>query len=54
MIEIGNRIHELGWIVSKEVVACMTCHRLFGVMKRKHHCRACGIVVNINLSNKIL
>jgi FYVE/RhoGEF/PH domain-containing protein 1 len=23
---------------------CMDCNASFGVMKRKHHCRACGLV----------
>jgi hypothetical protein len=31
---------------------CMDCDASFGVMKRKHHCRACGLVVCGKCSNQ--
>lgn len=31
---------------------CMNCGASFGVMKRKHHCRACGLVVCAKCSNQ--
>ena len=31
-----------------DVTRCMVCEAIFSVMKRKHNCRACGIV-SINI-----
>ncbi|XP_076448016.1 rabenosyn-5-like [Babylonia areolata] len=30
------------WIPDKEVPACFTCLKAFGILLRRHHCRLCG------------
>ncbi|XP_011496686.1 PREDICTED: FYVE, RhoGEF and PH domain-containing protein 1-like [Ceratosolen solmsi marchali] len=37
-----------------DVTRCMVCEVIFSVMKRKHNCRACGIVVCSKCSNQKL
>ncbi|KAG8212726.1 hypothetical protein J437_LFUL019655, partial [Ladona fulva] len=41
--EIGKRAPN--FIKMDSVAKCMDCSANFSVMKRKHHCRACGLVV---------
>ncbi|KZC12515.1 PREDICTED: FYVE, RhoGEF and PH domain-containing protein 4-like [Dufourea novaeangliae] len=48
----GN-VKTLG-IKAEDVTKCMICHVIFSVMKRKHNCRACGIVVCGKCSNQKL
>lgn len=31
-------------VKTEDSTRCMVCEAVFSVMKRKHHCRACGIV----------
>ena len=33
------------WVPDPEAVACRVCGLEFGMMHRKHHCRACGQIV---------
>ena len=33
------------WIPDREVPACMTCVKSFGLMTRRHHCRLCGGII---------
>uniref|UniRef100_A0A0N4Z048 FYVE-type domain-containing protein n=1 Tax=Parastrongyloides trichosuri TaxID=131310 RepID=A0A0N4Z048_PARTI len=40
------------WIPDKEAIACMVCCKtVFGIIHRRHHCRACGKVVCSKCSN---
>ncbi|XP_023290700.1 FYVE, RhoGEF and PH domain-containing protein 4 isoform X2 [Orussus abietinus] len=41
-------------VKTDEVTKCMVCEVFFSVMKRKHNCRACGIVVCSKCSNQKL
>ncbi|KAG7207143.1 hypothetical protein KM043_001015 [Ampulex compressa] len=41
-------------IKPEEVSKCMLCEAIFSVMKRKHSCRACGIVICAKCSNQKL
>jgi hypothetical protein len=34
-----------------DVTRCMVCEVIFSVMKRKHNCRACGIVSQLMIFN---
>lgn len=34
-------------VTADDVTRCMVCEAIFSVMKRKHNCRACGIVRRI-------
>lgn len=41
-------------VKTEDVTRCMICDVIFSVMKRKHNCRACGIVVCGKCSNQKL
>ncbi|XP_078049056.1 FYVE, RhoGEF and PH domain-containing protein 4 [Augochlora pura] len=41
-------------IKTEDVTKCMICDVIFSVMKRKHNCRACGIVICGKCSNQKL
>lgn len=41
-LKIGNEKTSL--VKADDVTRCMVCEAIFSVMKRKHNCRACGIV----------
>ncbi|XP_012266078.2 FYVE, RhoGEF and PH domain-containing protein 1-like isoform X2 [Athalia rosae] len=41
-------------VTADDVTRCMVCEAIFSVMKRKHNCRACGIVVCGKCSNQKL
>lgn len=32
------------WVLDTEVTACVSCHSRFTQIRRKHHCRYCGLV----------
>lgn len=38
------------WVPDKDAKACMNCGLKFTVVKRRHHCRACGKVMNVSYS----
>lgn len=37
-----NESHRSSWVEDSECTACSGCSKLFGVTRRKHHCRECG------------
>jgi hypothetical protein len=42
----GEVVHTVQrWQRDEDVVACVTCHRTFNFLRRRHHCRLCGVVV---------
>ncbi|XP_064604534.1 FYVE, RhoGEF and PH domain-containing protein 2-like isoform X2 [Liolophura sinensis] len=48
--ELGKRAPE--WIKDEAVTMCMICSSAFTTFRRRHHCRACGIVVCSKCSSK--
>ncbi|KAF5280477.1 hypothetical protein FQA39_LY18058 [Lamprigera yunnana] len=40
------------WIPDSEADSCLHCDTKFTVIKRRHHCRACGLVLCSKCSNK--
>lgn len=47
---VNNPMERLGkfppfWVPDTETDNCMQCHNKFTVIKRRHHCRACGLVL---------
>ena len=49
------------WIPDTDAKTCMSCDMKFNVVKRRHHCRACGKVslpkhdisnLNVNFNNR--
>ncbi|XP_033745206.1 FYVE, RhoGEF and PH domain-containing protein 4-like isoform X1 [Pecten maximus] len=49
-MEIGKLAPK--WIKDDEVTMCMQCTNSFTAFRRRHHCRACGIVVCSKCSGK--
>lgn len=39
------------WVKNKDVTMCMLCANDFSTFLRRHHCRACGAVSLIVLTN---
>ena len=37
--------YEVGWVLDEESSGCMWCDRGFTNFRRRHHCRACGLLV---------
>ncbi|RYG62419.1 hypothetical protein EON64_17885 [archaeon] len=35
----------VGWVVNETCAVCMVCARRFGTVMRRHHCRACGLLI---------
>lgn len=35
------------WIPDSEAISCLHCDMRFTMLKRRHHCRACGLVRNV-------
>ncbi|KAG8946212.1 hypothetical protein FRC04_011958 [Tulasnella sp. 424] len=40
------------WVPDAKAESCMRCGRLFGLLRRRHHCRLCGRVVCADCSTK--
>ena len=38
------------WVPNSRFDSCQICTKLFGIFRRKHHCRACGVLVCQNCS----
>lgn len=41
------------WVPDAKAESCMRCGRLFGLLRRRHHCRLCGRVVCADCSTKV-
>ncbi len=45
VVYVKNSSYKVGWVLDSDVFNCMICLEAFGFMTRKHHCRACGLVL---------
>ena len=41
------------WIPDAKTDNCMRCTKMFGILRRRHHCRLCGRVVCADCSSKV-
>mmetsp|Transcript_32095 Transcript_32095/g.37728 ORF Transcript_32095/g.37728 Transcript_32095/m.37728 type:complete len:231 (-) Transcript_32095:49-741(-) len=48
-VEDGS--YSVGWVFDDESPACMRCDREFSMLRRRHHCRKCGLLVCHMCSN---
>ena len=37
--------NKVGWVINHKQNNCLICFTSFGLLKRKHHCRACGNLI---------
>ncbi|DAZ93408.1 TPA: hypothetical protein N0F65_011728 [Lagenidium giganteum] len=44
MLELMDEAKKV-WVRDADRMACVVCHKRFNLLKRKHHCRACGEVI---------
>ena len=45
VVKLVNCDYQVGWIADCDVSDCMLCCTSFGWLKRRHHCRSCGLCV---------
>ena len=43
--ESSEAYGSLGWVMSQDILSCMSCEDLFTSFVWKHHCRSCGIMI---------
>ena len=50
--EGGSLSDEKDWADDNSITVCMLCAEGFGLTRRRHHCRRCGLLVDANCSSK--
>lgn len=46
--------YNVGWVMDADAPSCMSCDVHFGLLRRKHHCRMCGIVACNECTSKLV
>jgi hypothetical protein len=41
----NNSLEPIKWVPNERSRVCLICSKKFGVFRRKHHCRSCGMLV---------
>ncbi len=39
-----NESHNKKWVEDSETKVCTACKKAFGIARRRHHCRECGMI----------
>lgn len=41
----SSSLTSVGWVVNEHMGFCMSCLKTFNLFNRRHHCRACGLLI---------
>ena len=41
----SSTLSSVGWVTNESTPMCMECLKNFSLLTRRHHCRACGMIV---------
>lgn len=46
--------YKVGWVMDFESPSCMICNKDFSMLRRRHHCRACGFLICSDCSSNTM
>ena len=41
----SSSLTSVGWVINDNITFCLVCKSVFKLLTRRHHCRACGLLV---------
>ena len=48
----SSSLASVGWVINEGLSFCLDCLKEFSLFTRKHHCRACGLLVCAECSSR--